>query len=47
MDDPNARWFIEDKYLFVKALKPIKKDEEIFVSYGPGYWDTRKINKVE
>ncbi len=46
MDEPNAIWFIEGKYFFIKAVKPIKKDEEIFISYGPRYWLARKINKV-
>jgi hypothetical protein len=47
MDEPNTKWFIEEQYFFIKAVKPIKKDEEIFVSYGSKYWNTRKINKVE
>jgi hypothetical protein len=46
-DNPNTTWFIEDQYFFVKATKPIKKDEEIFVTYGQGYWKTRNIDKVE
>jgi SET domain-containing protein len=46
MDDPNARWYFEDKFFIIKAIKPIQQGEEIFISYGPGYWDTRSIEKL-
>jgi SET domain-containing protein 6 len=34
-DRNNARLFYEDKYLDMKALKPIRAGEEIFNDYGP------------
>ena len=41
MDNPNAIWDVLDDYMEIKATRPIKKDEEIFVSYGDKYWETR------
>lgn len=47
-DNPNTKWIIEDKYMILKTIKPIKKDEEILVSYGPNYWSTRpNMSKVQ
>lgn len=46
MDDPSAFWYVEDKFFIIRARKPIKQGDEIFISYGPGYWDTRKIEKL-
>jgi len=34
-DRNNARFFYEEKYLEMKALKPIRAGEEIFNDYGP------------
>lgn len=43
-DDNSADWtFRDDKTLIVKANRPIKKGNEIFVSYGAGYWNHRNI----
>ncbi len=43
-DDNSADWtFRDDKTLIVKANRPIKKGDEIFVSYGAGYWNHRNI----
>jgi SET domain-containing protein len=46
-DNNNARWFIDrdTRTVTIIALKDIKKDEEIFVSYGDKYWATRNIKK--
>jgi hypothetical protein len=41
-DNPNARWEIDKLYVKIKCIKPIKKDEEIFISYGDPYWKTRE-----
>lgn len=47
-DEPNAHWEIDDKYVKIKCIKPIKKDEEVFISYGDQYWKTReKLEKIE
>lgn len=47
-DSPNASWKITDDYIEIKAIKPINKDDEILISYGNSYWNTRKdtIKKV-
>ncbi len=43
-DDNSADWtFRDDKTLIVKANRSIKKGDEIFVSYGAGYWNHRNI----
>jgi hypothetical protein len=49
MDDPNAMWKVNDTHLVTTAIKPIKKDEEIFITYGVLYWKVRKgkIDKVD
>lgn len=44
-DEPNATWDINDSYMIITANKPIKKDEEIFISYGSLYWLVRKGKK--
>ena len=46
-DDNNAHWYSEEidniKVFKFYAVKPIKKDEEIFVYYGDNtYWESRK-----
>ena len=40
-DTPSAIWKVDDSYVVIKALQPIKKNDEIFVSYGDGYWTSR------
>ena len=40
-DDNNATWKIDGDYIIVYCIKDIKKDEEIFVSYGALYWYSR------
>lgn len=52
-DDPNADWSIRISrvtgrhVLVIRALRPIKRGEEVYISYGPGYWDARPgMNKV-
>ena len=44
-DNNNANWKIDGDYLIVTATRPIKKGEEILVSYGQDYWDTRDYVK--
>jgi hypothetical protein len=46
-DTPSAIWNVDDSYVIIKALKPIKKDDEILVSYGDGYWRTRTKNQEQ
>ena len=40
---PNAYTSFNSTFLNIYALKDINKDEEIFISYGKDYWDTRNI----
>lgn len=40
-DDNNATWRVDGDYIIVTCIKDIKKGEEIFVSYGKDYWNTR------
>lgn len=41
-DSPNATWEILDKEkIKISVIKDIKAGEEIFVSYGDDYWETR------
>ena len=46
MDEPNALWKIIDSNFVIIARYIIKKDEEIFISYGTGYWETRNLEKL-
>jgi hypothetical protein len=42
-DTPNASWHVLDEStLRIKAYKDIAEGEEIFISYGDEYWNTRK-----
>ena len=42
-DDPNANWEVINKdKIEIKVVKPIQKGEEIFISYGEGYFNYRK-----
>jgi hypothetical protein len=49
-DDPHMTYEYnpdENKIIF-KAIKDIKKGEEIYISYGPNWWTSRKHkNKVD
>ncbi len=45
-DNPNAIWTVTDDYVVIKAVKDIYPDDEIFVSYGSQYWNTRKLKKL-
>jgi hypothetical protein len=41
-ETPNALWhIINENQISIQILKDIKKDEEILVSYGNEYWETR------
>jgi SET domain-containing protein len=45
-DDPNAVWkVLNERELKVYAIKDIKSGEEILISYGDKYWNTRSIEK--
>lgn len=47
-DDYNALWTVlNDKQIKVYATKDIKKGDEIFISYGPKYWESRKNNYIQ
>jgi SET domain-containing protein len=46
-DDPNASYrIINENQLEIKIIKDIKKDEEIFVSYGDHYWKNHNNKKI-
>ena len=46
IDDNNAEWeILNDNQLVIKAIKNIKKGEEIFINYGDNYWSSRKMKK--
>ena len=42
-DEPNAKYYLNDSknVIVFHALKPIKKDDEIIVSYGEKWWKLR------
>jgi len=44
-DVPSANWNIEDEGIKITANKNINKDDEIFISYGSNYWNSRKLEK--
>ena len=48
-DSPNAIWKINGDYIEIISSKPITKDEEILISYGKSYWNSRKdlIKKLD
>ncbi len=41
-DNPNAKWEFGENFLIITCITPIKKDQEIYISYGDEYWETRK-----
>jgi len=45
-DNNNAYWDFMGEELYVIAERDILNNEEVFVSYGPGYWGPRS-DKVE
>jgi SET domain-containing protein len=51
-DNPNTQYKIitnnNDISMLYIAIKPIKKDEEIFINYGESWWDSRRdrLNKI-
>jgi hypothetical protein len=46
-DTPNAVYrIINENQLEIKIIKNIKKDEEIFVSYGDHYWKNSNNKKI-
>ena len=45
-DNPNVSIKTIHNYVTVTALRDIKKDEEILISYGKYYWDSRKNQKI-
>jgi SET domain-containing protein len=44
-DVPSADWNIENDGMKITANKNINKDDEIFISYGSNYWNTRNLEK--
>jgi hypothetical protein len=44
-DIPNANWKVIDNYVKISCIKPINKDEEIFLNYGTQYWTSRNLDK--
>ena len=44
-DIPNASWKVNDNHVKISCIKPINKDEEIFLSYGSQYWSSRNLDK--
>lgn len=44
-DIPNASWKVNDNHVKISCIKPINKDEEIFLSYGSKYWSSRNLDK--
>jgi hypothetical protein len=46
IDDNNAEWeVLNENQIVIKAIKKIKKGEEIFINYGDAYWSSRKMKK--
>jgi len=44
-DNYNAYWYTVDDYIYIVALRDITENNEIFISYGSSYWNTRNIIK--
>jgi SET domain-containing protein len=44
-DDPSATWNIMEDGIKITATKDINKDDEIFISYGSSYWNSRTLEK--
>lgn len=44
-DTPNSRWEVTNEHVKIQCIKPIKKDEEVFITYGEPYWKTRSLEK--
>lgn len=44
-DVPSADWKIEKDGMKITANKNINKGDEIFISYGSNYWNTRTLEK--
>jgi SET domain-containing protein len=40
-DNPNCVWIMDDTDVIIKVIRNIKKGEEIFISYGNNYWESR------
>lgn len=45
-DDPNLRYFYQNGRMIYQAIKPIKKDDELYISYGTNWWHARN-NKTK
>lgn len=37
-DNNNAIWLTSENGIYIKAIKDINSDEEIFIHYGEAYW---------
>jgi len=45
-DEPNATWhIINENQMKIETIENIKKGDEIFISYGDDYWESRDIVK--
>ena len=42
----NAEFNVKGRIVSIHAIKNIKKGEEIFISYGPGYWASRGVTPI-
>lgn len=48
-DDPNAKFKmdLERAVLVVQACRPIARGDEIFISYGKGWFDSRRVQPMQ
>ena len=44
-DNPNLEYYFENDNLIMKAVRDIKKDEELYNTYGSKWWKSRSIDK--
>lgn len=45
-DTPNAQWIIDETHIRFTAIEDINRDQEILVSYGNNYWNSRNLSKL-
>lgn len=48
-DDPNADYVFDpiESVMVFRSIKPIKKGEEIFIYYGPNWFQKRGMKRIE
>jgi SET domain-containing protein len=46
-DDNNVIWDFEpdEDIIYIKTIRDIQRDEEVFVSYGPRYWGQSRLQE--